>query len=120
METPCELVHGKTLYLGDRPINLYDWTNGFSLAITGHNVRVVPRSAMRAVALFGDFATALTGKGFPLTSSRLRSMTTDYDTPMEATFRLLGENPYPLEEGIRQTVEWLKSYRGTGEAAGGF
>ena len=25
-----ELVSGKTIYLGDRPMNLYDWTNGFS------------------------------------------------------------------------------------------
>ncbi len=120
LEAPAELVNRKTIYLGDRPINLYDWTNGFSQAITGRKVRVAPRSAMRAIALFGDFATAISGKGFPLTSSRLRSMTTDYDTPMEATFQLLGENPYPLEEGIRQTVEWLKSYHGSEMSAGGF
>jgi len=119
LEAPCDLVHGKTLYLGDRPINLFDWVNGFSRAISGRDARVIPRPAMRALALLGDFASAFTGNAFPLNSSRLRSMTTDYNTPMEPTFQLLGENPYTLEDGIRETVEWLESYRGTEASAGG-
>jgi GlcNAc-P-P-Und epimerase len=114
-----ELVHKQTLYLGDRPINLYDWTNGFSRALTGRNVRVVPRTLMRVLALLGDIPTHLSGKPFLINSSRLQSMTTDYATPMERTFQLFGENPYSLEDGIRQTVEWLNSYHGEDRSAGG-
>ena len=75
---------------------------------------------MRALALLGDIPSRLTGKPFLINSSRLRSMTTDYNTPMEETFKLLGENPYTLEQGIEETVEWLRSYKGDGAAAGGF
>lgn len=115
-----DLVRGQTIYLGDRPINLYDWTNGFTRALRGHDVRVVPRPLMRALALIGDIPTYLTGKPFLISSSRLRSMTTNYETPMERTFEILGENPYSLEAGIEETVKWLKSYQGNNGAGGGF
>ena len=74
---------------------------------------------MRALALAGDVPSRLTGKPFLINSSRLRSMTTDYNTPIAETFKLLGENPYTLEEGIRETVEWLKDYHGPDVRGGG-
>ena len=119
-EAPPNLVHGKTIYLGDPPADIFNWVNGFSQALTGRSVRVVPRQVMRALALLGDIPTYLTGKPFLINSSRLRSMTTDYTTPMERTFELLGENPYTLQDGMRDTVEWLRSYRGPEGSAGGF
>ncbi len=45
-EAPRELVDGKTIYVGDRPINLFEWTDGFSRALTGKSVRVVPRPVL--------------------------------------------------------------------------
>jgi len=120
-DAPRDAVHGKTIYLGDRATDLFDWVNGFSRALTGHDVRVVPRSLLRFLALLGDVPTSLTGKAFLINSSRFRSMTTDYETPMERTFELFGENPYSLEEGISETVEWLQSCRGPSRSnAGGF
>ena len=74
---------------------------------------------MRTLALFGDIPTAVTGKPFLINSSRLHSMITDYQTPMERIFDLFGENPYTLEEGIRETVEWLKFSRDASFLAGG-
>ena len=44
-EAPAETVSGKTFYVGDRPINLFDWVNGFSRGLTGREVRVIPRWA---------------------------------------------------------------------------
>jgi GlcNAc-P-P-Und epimerase len=119
-EAPRELVHAKTFYLGDRPIDLFDWTDGFSRALTGHGVRVVPRWLLRCLALLGDIPTRLARKPFLINSSRFRSMTTDYETPMEPTFELFGENPYTLEKGINETVEWLRSYHGNDGSSGGF
>src|SRR5438876_466164 len=63
-DTDVDLVRGQTFYLGDRPINLFDWVNSFSKALTGREVRVVPRLLMRALALLGDVPTYLTGKPF--------------------------------------------------------
>jgi nucleoside-diphosphate-sugar epimerase len=118
-EADVDLVRGQTFYLGDRPINLLDWVNGFSQALTGHDVRIVPRALMRALALLGDVPKYFAGKPFLINSSRLRSMTTDYETPMERTFEVFGENPYTLEEGIKETVEWLCTYREADRPGGG-
>jgi len=118
-EAPPEVVHGKTIYVGDRPTNLFDWVNGFSKALTGKPVRIVPRALMRALALAGDITSRLTGKPFLINSSRLRSMTTEYNTPIAETFDLLGENPCSLEQGITETAEWLRSYKGPDVRGGG-
>ncbi len=116
---PRPQVQGQTFYLGDRPINLLEWVNGFSRALNGRDVRVLPRPLMRSLALLGDIPSALSGKPFLINSSRLRSMVTDYPTPMEPTLALLGENPHTLEDGIKATVDWLRSNRDLGGAGGG-
>lgn len=118
-EAPPERVHGKTIYLGDRPTNLFEWVNEFSKALAGRPVRVIPRWLMRTLAAIGDVPTRLTGKPFLINSSRFRSMTTDYNTPIAETFTLLGENPYSLEQGVQQTVQWLRSYQGPDVGGGG-
>jgi nucleoside-diphosphate-sugar epimerase len=119
-EANVDLVRGQTFYAGDRPIDLFDWVNGFSKTLTGHEARVIARPLMRLLAGLGDVPTYLTGKPFLINSSRYRSMTTNYETPMERTFDLFGENPYTLEAGIEETVAWLRSYEGSNESAGGF
>ncbi len=101
-------MNKQVLYVGEAPINLYDWVNGFSLALTGKNIRVVPRSAVKVLALVGDVLSALRLK-FPITSSRFKSMTEDNPVVMEKTFKLLGNPKYSLEQGITETVVWLKS-----------
>jgi nucleoside-diphosphate-sugar epimerase len=116
---PRELVNRKTLYAGDRPINLFDWVNCFSRALNGREVRVIPRGMMRVLALAGDIPTQLTGKPFLINSSRFHSMITNYETPMEPTFALLGENPYTLEDGINETVKWLRTCRDFSDVGGG-
>ena len=118
-EARRDLIDGKTLYVGDRPINLFDWANGFSRALTGREVRVIPRPLMRVLALVGDIPTRVTGKPFLINSSRYRSMITNYETPMEPTFELLGENPYTLEDGIHETVKWLRTCQDFSQFGGG-
>jgi GlcNAc-P-P-Und epimerase len=101
-------LNGKTFYVGDPPIDIYEWTNAFSLELTGKPVRVVPRPALLAMAKFGDLVIKCGGK-FPIFSSRFRSMTEDYMTPMEPTYAALGPPPISLKEGVHETVEWLCS-----------
>lgn len=118
-EAPREQVDGRTFYVGDRPINLLDWVNGFSQALKGRPARVVPRSLMRALALLGDIPTAVSGKPFFINSSRFRSMITEYQTPMESTFQAFGENPHSMKDGIKATVDWLQEYTGENDRGGG-
>ena len=99
---------GSVFYLGDPPIDLFDWTNAFSIELTGRPVRVVPRSALKALAKVGDVIVRSGGK-FPIFSSRFRSMTEDYVTPMDPTFEALGPAPISLNQGVRETANWLRS-----------
>jgi GlcNAc-P-P-Und epimerase len=101
-------LNGRTFYVGDPPIDLYEWTNAFSMQLTGKPVRVVPRPILKALALVGD-AVVKSGGKFPIFSSRLRSMTEDYVTPMEPTFAALGPSKFSLEQGVQETVAWLRS-----------
>jgi nucleoside-diphosphate-sugar epimerase len=100
-------VDRKVFYVGDEPIEIIEWTNAFSRALTGRSVRTVPRTVMRALALAGD-ALVLCGAKPPLYSSRFHSMTQDYLTPMGPTFEVLGMPPISMEQGVRSTVEWLR------------
>lgn len=108
LEASPELIDKKVYYTGDRPINLLDWVNGFSEGLTGRKVRVVPRFLLRILAFAGDVLLFLHIK-FPLSSSRFKSMTTSNDAPMEPVFDAFGQPPYSLEQGIEETIEWLKA-----------
>jgi GlcNAc-P-P-Und epimerase len=107
LEKPTEFIHKKVYYVGDRPIDLYDWVNGFSLKQTGKKVKVVPRFIVFLLAIIGEFFLLLKLR-FPITLSRYRSMTTNNPANMEKTFVELGEAKYSLAEGIDETVMWMK------------
>lgn len=108
-EADLALVSSQVYYVGDEPIELIEWVNGFSVGQTGKNVRVIPTSIVRLMALGGDFLAKLNIK-FPITSSRFKSMTTSNGVPMDKTINAFGSPPYTLEGGIQDTVEWLRMY----------
>ncbi|MEM7358544.1 MAG: NAD(P)-dependent oxidoreductase [Pseudomonadota bacterium] len=103
-----EEVNGKVFYVSDEAIQLIDWVNGFSLALTGRKVRVLPRWFIRSLAGFGDLLSYI-GVTFPITTSRFRSMTTDDLVPIAETITRFGTPPIPLDEGIKRSVDWLKT-----------
>jgi nucleoside-diphosphate-sugar epimerase len=107
LEMPKTKINRKIYYVGDRPIDLYSWVNGFSIAQTGNQVKVLPRFFIFLLAITGDLLRLFKIK-FPITLSRYRSMTTDNPAFMDKTFDELGEPKYSLQEGINETVQWLK------------
>jgi nucleoside-diphosphate-sugar epimerase len=109
LEASPALVDKKVYYLGDPPISLLDWVNGFSIAITGGPVRIIPRWLVKALATVGSMLGIFSIR-FPIHLSRYRSMTDDYPSPMEPTIVTFGPPPYSLEDGINETVDWLNRY----------
>lgn len=109
LESPSEKVDGKVFYVGDLPIDIYDWVNGFSKRQIGKKVNVVPRILVKWLAWVGD-SLSLVNIRFPLTSSRYRSMTNSNIAPLEKTFETFGKPPYTLDQGIEETVMWMRSY----------
>jgi nucleoside-diphosphate-sugar epimerase len=109
LEQPGKTIDRQTFYIGDPVGDIYNWADAFCRALCGKPARKVPRPILRAAGLAGDIITALTRKPFYITSSRYRSMVTDYVTPMEKTYALLGQPRFSLEEGVEETVAWLKT-----------
>lgn len=109
LEAVPEKVDSKVYYVGDEPIELIAWVNGFSNGQTGKKVRVVPAYLVRSLAFFGDILKIFHIK-FPITSSRFKSMTTSNYTSMAKTIETFGLPPYSLEEGINDTVAWLRKH----------
>lgn len=109
MQQPSEKIDRQTFYVGDPAADIYQWADAFCRALNGKPARKVPRPVLRAAGLAGDAITALTGKPFYITSSRYRSMVTDYLTPMDKTYDLLGQTKISLQQGVEETVAWLKT-----------
>jgi nucleoside-diphosphate-sugar epimerase len=107
LEAPRERVHRRTFYIGDPPIELLDYINGFSRRLAGRDVRQVPHALLKAVALAGDGLAALGFKRAPLTRYRLANMTADNVLDVSATLEITGPGPYSLDQGIERTVAWL-------------
>jgi nucleoside-diphosphate-sugar epimerase len=111
LAAPPDVVAGRTFYVGDKPADIKLWVSAFTRALTGRQPRVVPRPILRGIAFIGDMIRS-TGRPFPLFTSRYRSMTQSYLVDMTPTLAILGDAKYSLEDGVKETVEWLKSLGG--------
>ena len=112
LEQPAAKIDRQTFYVGDPPADIYHWADAFCRALRNQPARKVPRPILRAAGLAGDLITALTGKSFYITSSRYRSMVTDYITPMDKTYTVLGPPKFSLQEGVDETLTWLRTQPG--------
>lgn len=111
LTVPTHRVHERVLYVGDDPVTLSTWVDAFSIALRNRPARRVPSTLVAALGRIGDCAAHL-GLPSPLTTSRFRSMTEDYPTPMDRTWRALESCPtIPLNQGVAETVDWLRNGR---------
>jgi nucleoside-diphosphate-sugar epimerase len=108
MQSDSAIIDKNAFYVGDPTDDILKWTTAFSLALTGKKPRIVPRFILRSLALAGD-AVKATGASFPLFSSRYRSMTQDYRVIMEPTYNVIGRPRFSLEQGVQETLAWLKT-----------
>ncbi|MDR1144759.1 MAG: NAD(P)-dependent oxidoreductase [Verrucomicrobiales bacterium] len=115
LDMPAEQVNRQTFYLSDPPEDIREWVNAFSLALKGRKAIEIPRPVLYVLGLAGDVISRLRGKQFYITTSRVRSMTTNYVAPVEQTYRLLGMPPVSLEQGVKESVMWLIEYNKTHE-----
>ena len=105
LTAPREVIDGRVFYVGDQPIDLKVWVEAVSKQLVGKPVRYIPTWLVKVLALCGDVLKVVR-LPFPITSGRYRSMTTDYITPMDRTIEALGEAPFGMDEGIRETIRW--------------
>ncbi len=96
----------KVFYVGERPIYQIDWINAFSIALTGHEVPLIPRELLQLLAWGGDFFGLMNIK-FPMNSPRFFNLTTTNPVPLDPVYDLFGTPPFTLDLGIKETKQWL-------------
>lgn len=104
-----DTVNRQVFYTGDEPMPSSRWLDGFSRALSGRPVRRVPWFLFAGAALGGEISGRLGGPS-PLNFGRLFRMTNDAPVAMEPTLQVLGPGPCSLEDGLRETVDWLRTY----------
>ena len=108
LEKPAAEVAGQVFYLSDPVEDIARWVDEFSLALRGSPAKRIPRSVLFGMGWLGDQFEKFTGRSFYISSSRARSMTTDYPVPLEKSLKTLGAGSVSLQEGVRRTVVWLR------------
>ncbi|KOY50656.1 NAD-dependent epimerase/dehydratase family protein [Polaribacter dokdonensis] len=97
----------KVFYLGDHPpTNIETWANEIGTEL---NIKIkrMPFSLIKFAGYFGDFLN-LIGLSFPMTSFRLKNMTTNNIVCLENTSELAPVLPYTRIEGVKKTLIWIK------------
>ena len=101
---------GKTYYLADYPVyTVREWADSIQRELGKSKIKTVPLPILRMVALMGDGLKFAGWSDPPLTSFRLNNMFTGGLYPTEKTQAHVGNLPYSLEDGVRQTVRWMRS-----------
>lgn len=101
--------NNKVFYIGDySPLNIELWANAIASQL-GYNIKKLPFWVFKLGSNFGDIMKIL-GINFPLTSFRLKNMTTNNIIFLDNTKKLCPILPYTTNEGINLTLKWINSH----------
>ncbi|MDY0285430.1 MAG: NAD(P)-dependent oxidoreductase [Kiritimatiellia bacterium] len=107
LNAPAERIQGKVFYLGNyEPTNIRTWANEIGAEL-GIKIKTIPYPLIKIAALGGDVLKQA-GINFPMTSFRLKNMTTNNVVDLSNTQELAPNLPFTRKEGIKKTLEWLK------------
>ena len=97
----------KVFYIGDNPpTNIEVWANEIAAELNS-NIKRVPFWMLKIAAYFGDLLK-LFNITFPMTSFRLKNMTTDNTIDLSETYKIAPNPPCSRIDGIKATLQWLK------------
>ena len=108
LQAPEEKVMRKVFYLGDyEPYDITVWANEIAKC-AGIKIPNIPYFLFVMAGWFGDFLK-LFGIAFPMTSFRLKNMTTDNVHNLDPIRELAPNLPTSRQEGNKRTIEWIRS-----------
>jgi len=100
---------GKVFYLADYPQGTTrEWAECIAKSLGKKLIVTLPLPFLRCVASLGDILN-ITGIEFPLTNFRLSNILTGAVYPIENTNAIVGELPYSLQDGVNETIAWMKN-----------
>jgi nucleoside-diphosphate-sugar epimerase len=117
LEAPEHRIHRRVFYLADyEPISLEAWADAFQAALGAPEIRTLPRFLAVLAARIGDVINRLGVPDFPFNSFRLRNVTTSHAIDLTPTREVCGPVPFGLQDGVRETVAWLRELWGISPA----
>lgn len=106
-ERNCD-IDRKVFYIGDYdPYNIEEWANELG-NVSGNKINRLPFAALLVAAKFGDLLKKI-GVAFPMTSFRLKNMTTDNIVDMSETMKVVPNLPVCRKHGVVKTLDWMKT-----------
>lgn len=110
LDAPRDSVNRKTFYVCDYPpLRVRKWAEMIRIAMRRRPIPVVPMPALKVAARCGDVLERAGWYRVPLTRFRLDNLITDMEYDTEELASLCGELPYGLEQGVAETVAWMRS-----------
>ena len=107
INSPKEKIHKKGCYVGDyEPYHISDWADEIA-SYANLKIPKVPYTFFKALAFFGDLLKLAKIK-FPMTTFRLKNMTTNNVHELSLIKEIAGNLPVSRIEGVKQTVDWIK------------
>ena len=101
-------INKNTFYLGDyQPYDITSWANEIA-ENRQINIPKIPYSLFKVAGFFGD-CLKLVGVKFPMTSFRLRNMTTNNIFDLSEIEKIAPKLPKNRIEATKITVDWLDS-----------
>ena len=108
LQAPEEKVMRKVFYLGDyEPYDITEWADEIAQC-AGIKIPNIPYFLFVMAGWFGDLLK-LFGIAFPMTSFRLKNMTTNNVHNLDPIKELAPNLPTSRQEGNIRTIEWIKS-----------
>jgi len=104
-------VQERVFYLADYPQGTTrEWAECIAKSLGKKRIVTLPLPLLRFVATFGDILK-ITGIEFPLTNFRLSNMLTGAVYPIENTKAIVGDLPYSLQDGVNETIAWMRAQK---------
>jgi GlcNAc-P-P-Und epimerase len=106
---PKQDVQGKTFYISDYPgFTTKQWADVIQQEMGVRKIKSIPVWALRMIGFGGDFCKLFGWDDPPMSSFRLKNMLTGGIYPIEQTMKLCGPLPYSLQEGVKETIKWMR------------
>lgn len=110
LQAPKGTVDRKTFYIGDyEPYDITEWADEIA-GLAGIKIPHVPYAFFRLMGKVGDLLKKV-GITFPMTSFRLKNMTTDNIHDLTPIRQIAPSLPVTRIDGTKATIEWIQTHK---------
>lgn len=100
-------IKNKIFYIGDMPpVNISKWANEIAILAKISKPKKIPFFIFKLLGWLGDLLVDL-GIKFPMTTFRLKNMTTNRICNLNNTYKICGNPPYNRKNAIIKTLKWI-------------